>query len=236
VKKLLIVQVGDPVPQVKKKRGPFSDWIIKGMGLTDVQVEVCDPRNGAPLPAPNAYRGVIVTGSSALVTDREEWSERTSEWLIEVVNCEVPYLGICYGHQLLAHGLGGEVGRNPNGREIGSIEVMLTSQARNDPLFESLPSPLRVQATHVESVLKLPEGARILGYSDRDPHQAFIIGKNAWAVQFHPEFDADIVRGYVDARSGIISEEGLSPDAIKTAVKESDHGKQLLLKFAALFM
>lgn len=234
MRKMLIVEVGDPVPAVKARRGPFRDWITRGMGLLTADVETIDPRTGATLPAPTAYRGVVVTGSSALVTDREDWSERTAFWLKRVVESTTPLLGICYGHQLLAHGLGGQVGRNPRGREIGSIEVVLTDEAGSDPLFRDLPSPLKMQATHVESVLQLPPGARLLGYNEKDPHQAFALGKNTWSVQFHPEFDDDVVRGYVEARREILSNEGLNPDAIADAITTSDHGRALLKRFAEL--
>ena len=51
----------------------------------------------------------------------------------------IPTLGICYGHQLLAHALGGEVGDNPNGREFGTVTVELTAEAADDPLLGGLP-------------------------------------------------------------------------------------------------
>ena len=60
-----------------------------------------------------------------MVSEREPWSERAAEWLREVAQRGIPLLGICYGHQLLAHALGGRVGANPQGREIGTVEVGL---------------------------------------------------------------------------------------------------------------
>jgi GMP synthase (glutamine-hydrolysing) len=112
--------------------------------------------------------------------------------------------------------------------------VTLTEQAREDPLFGSLPSCLVMQATHVESVLDLPPSAVLLGRSDLDPHQAFRLGRCAWSVQFHPEFDVEVVRGYIETRRDLIEADGLDVDAILSATAESDHGIRLLRRFAQL--
>ena len=84
---------------------------------------------GEALPDPRSVRAVVVTGSAAMVTSREPWSERTAAWLCETVEVKTPVLGICYGHQLLAHALGGRVEDNPQGRHIGTVDVTLTDAA-----------------------------------------------------------------------------------------------------------
>src|SRR5262245_61079370 len=105
------------------------------MGLAKSDVEVAAVAQGDPLPAPESPAGVVVTGSSAMVSHREPWSELTAEWLARAVELGTPVLGICYGHQLLAHALGGAVGRNPRGREIGTVEVRSLLPGQQDPLF-----------------------------------------------------------------------------------------------------
>jgi GMP synthase (glutamine-hydrolysing) len=126
------------------------------------------------------------------------------------------------------------VARNPLGREIGTIEVTLNGSARSDPLFGGLPERIRMQSTHVEAVVELPSGARRLGSSAGDPNQAFAVGERAWGVQFHPEFDADVVRGYLSARRELLLGEGFDPEALQGAASDSPHGAALLRRFAAL--
>ncbi|HEY8155110.1 MAG TPA: glutamine amidotransferase [Myxococcota bacterium] len=231
---LLIVKSGRTLPELARRRGDYEDWISAGMGLPPARIRIAHAYQDEPLPAPADFAGVVVTGSSAMVSHREPWSERAAAWLAGAVRAGTPVLGICYGHQLLAHGLGGRVGPNPRGREIGSVEIALCAAARGDPLFGPLPERLRMQATHVEAVLELPAGARLLGASDGDPHQAFAIGERAWGVQFHPEFDADVVRGYLAARRELLLAEGLDPDALTAAASDSPHGRTLLRRFAGL--
>jgi GMP synthase (glutamine-hydrolysing) len=231
---LLIVKSGRTLPELARRRGDYEDWISAGMGLEPSRIRIAHVYENAPLPGPDAFAGVVVTGSSAMVSHREPWSERTAAWLADAVLAGTPVLGICYGHQLLGHGLGGRVGPNPRGREIGTVEVTLSDAARGDPLFGELPERVRVQATHVEAVLELPAGARLLASSDGDPHQAFAVGDRAWGVQFHPEFDADVVRGYLAARRELLLAEGLDPEVLRRAASDSPHGAALLRRFARL--
>jgi GMP synthase (glutamine-hydrolysing) len=234
VKPLLVVKCGSTLPALRERRGDYEDWIVAGMGLAPGRARVVAPAEGAELPDPGAFAALVLTGSSAMVSAREAWSERTAVWLREVVAVGTPLLGICYGHQLLAHALGGRVGVNPRGREIGSVEIELRPQARHDALFAELPPRLAMQATHVECVLELPPDARLLAASQGDPHQAFALGSRAWGVQFHPEFDADVIRGYLEARSGILGREGLDAEALLAAVRDAGDGRALLRRFTAL--
>src|SRR3546814_4890003 len=95
-----------------------------------------------------------------MVTERRDWSEATAAWLREAAHAGVPVFGICYGHQLLAHALGGAVGDNPNGRKLGTVAVDLLPAAADHPLFAGLPVRILAPATHQPSVLRAPEGDR----------------------------------------------------------------------------
>jgi GMP synthase (glutamine-hydrolysing) len=234
LKPALIVKTGTTLPEVRARRGDYEKWIAEGMGLAKGDVLVVEVAQGEPLPDPGSIAGVVLTGSSAMVSDREPWSERTADWLARAVECGTPVLGICYGHQLLAHALGGEVGRNPRGREIGTVEVRSLAAAQRDPLLGIWGPAGPAHVTHVESVLALPERAVRLAESDLDPVQAFAVGERAWGVQFHPEFDADTVRAYLEARRARVRDEGGDPEALLAAIRETPGGPRVLRRFAEL--
>ena len=229
---LLIVKTGDTLPEVAARRGDFDLWIREGLALGSLPVETVNVHRGETLPPPSSLAGVVVTGSAAMVSECEAWSERTAHWLGEAVAARTWILGICYGHQLRAHAFGGRVGPNPRGRQIGTVEVEF--EAEGDLLLGALPTSTRVQATHLEVVLDYPEAAVPLARNAMDPHHAFRLGERAWGVQFHPEFDADIMRGYIQGRSQLIAGEGGDPEALEAACQDTPHGRALLGRFGDL--
>ena len=234
MRRALLLQVGHTFEEIARVRGDYDRWFREGLGYAEGELEVARVFDGTPLPSGYDYDGVVVTGSWSMVTDREPWSEASADYLREAVARELPVLGVCYGHQLLAHALGGLVGYNPTGRHAGTAVVELTPAARNDNLFSSFEGPLVVQVSHSQAVLDLPAEALLLGHCARDPHHAFRVGKCAWGVQFHPEFDADVARSYIQMRYATIVAEGIDADALLAAVEDSTHGHQLLQRFRSL--
>jgi GMP synthase (glutamine-hydrolysing) len=234
--RVLLLQVGHTFEEIAQERGDYDSWFREGLGLSERELAVVRVYAGAPIPASFDYDGVVVTGSWSMVTDREPWSEACAEYLRQAVLLKRPVLGVCYGHQLLAHALGGLVGYNPNGRNAGSTEVELTPEAASDPLLGAFASPMVVQVSHSQSVLQLPAEAVLLGRCKRDPNAVFRIGANAWGVQFHPEFSAEVSRRYIQMRHATILAEGLDPDALIANVKDSPHGRELLARFRELLL
>jgi GMP synthase (glutamine-hydrolysing) len=230
----VILKMGSTLPSLRSRRGDFEDWIIAGLGLAREEVVVIDVPQDLPLPALNGHAAVVITGSHTMVTERKDWSERAAEWLRDAVAAGVPVLGICYGHQLLAHALGGEVADNPNGREFGTVEVRLENAARDDPLLDGFPELIRVHVGHTQSVLRLPAGAVRLASNKWDANQAVRFGRTAWGVQFHPEFDTEIVREYIMHHRAVLAAQGQDPDALIESTTEYEFGPQLLRKFTEI--
>lgn len=230
----LIVKNGTTVDPLVPRRGDFEDWFAQGMGLARSEVDVVRPYLGEALPDAGGLAGIVLTGSPAMTTDEPDWNTRTEDWLRTAVEARVPTLAICYGHHQLARVFGGSAGWNPRGREMGTTRVELTAAGREDPLFEGFPPTLDVHESHSQSVLSLPSEARLVAFNDHDPHQGFALRDHVWSFQFHPEFDADIVRGYIDDRAGDIRGEGLDPDVLKATTRDSDVGPRLLRRFVEL--
>ncbi len=235
MKPLLIVKTGTTLPGVVARLGDFEDWITRGLGIPEHRVQVAAVYRGEQLPHPDQIAGVVVTGSSAMVSAREGWSERSAAWIRVLLEQRTPLLGICYGHQLLAHAAGGLVGPNPRGREIGTVEVELSPERDGTPLAV-LPDVVSVHSTHVESVLELPAGAIRLASNRNDPNCAFSLGDHAWGVQWHPEFDAQVMCAYLEGRREILIEEGFDPDALIGKTGDSPHGPTLLRRFGEIAM
>jgi GMP synthase (glutamine-hydrolysing) len=236
---ILIVKAGTTLPAIRERFGDFEDWIAARLGWPEERIRVVEVYSdeGAPdaLPDPEAVAGIVVTGSGAMVSHREPWSEATAAWLESAAATRTPCLGICYGHQLLAHALGGSVGPTPGGREMGTLGVRCEPSALSDDrLLAELPSTAPLHVTHVESVLELPTGARRLAATDLDANHAFRLGSRIWGIQFHPEFDADVMRSYIEARRATLASEGFDPDRLRAAVRETPHGDTILARFGRM--
>ncbi len=235
MKKLIILKLGETLPNLAARRGDFEDWFSAGLGLEADQLSVFDPRTGADFPPLEQVAGLLLSGSHSMVTEQLDWSERTARWTKSAVEAGIPTLGVCYGHQLLAHAFGGEVGNNPRGTQEGTTTVELTHAGLSDPLLGSLGlEKFDAQVSHAQSALKLPVGAIRLAFDDWDANQAFRIGENAWGVQFHPEMDAEIARTYIQAEHGELLDQGQNPDQILANVRETPIAAQLLRRFAEL--
>ena len=172
----------------------------------------------------------MITGSAAMVTERAAWSERTAGWIRDAMDIELPLFGVCYGHQLMAHALGGRVDYLPGGREIGTQSIELTLAAATDPL--ALPASFRAHTTHEQSVLEPPAGSTVLARSTRDPHQLLRYGPHAISTQFHPEFNAEVMRAYIQRKHAHMRGEGADPQQIFSAVAATPIARRLLRQFS----
>ena len=232
MKPIALIKTGGTIGQIKPRHGDFEDWFAESMGVSELlQVDVFRRQ---PLPAADKLAGVVVTGSPAMVSAREDWSERTAQWLRHAVQTGVPVLGVCYGHQLLAHALGGRVGPNPHGRQIGTVTAQLIDISGDDPLLGQLPRTFFVQTSHSEVVLELPPGASCLATSPLDDNFVIRFAENVWGVQFHPEFSGLVMSEYIRYRVEALCEEGLNPEQLLDNTTDTEEARTVLSKFAAL--
>ncbi len=228
--RFLILETGRPVPSMRR-HGDFTHWIRTAAGLGGAQVDVSRVLDGHAPPMAQAYAGVLITGSGAMVTEREAWSESTAEWLREAAHAGVPLLGICYGHQLLAHALGGRVDYNPHGREMGTVAVHLHPEAASDPLFRGLPQGFAAQTTHLQTVAAPPPDAVVLARSHLDACQSFRWRSHVWGLQFHPEFGVTHMRGYIAARRDALQREGHCYRRMLESVRPAPQARDVLRRF-----
>jgi len=231
-KQIALIKTGCTIDQIKPKHGDFEDWFAEGLGIANLlQIDVFRHQ---PLPPPENLAGIVVTGSPDMVSARLDWSERTARWLCQAVKSGIPVLGVCYGHQLLAHALGGIAGPNPAGRQIGTVKVQRIDNNKDDALLGHLPGTFSAQTSHSEIVLELPPGAQRLATSPLDENFAIRFAKNAWGIQFHPEISAPVVSDYIRYRAEALYRENLDPKQLLEQVTDTEEAKSVLKKFAEL--
>ena len=203
-----IVKTGSTFPAIAHKHGDFEHWIAQGMlpehwlSAERPPLHVIDAVANAhgPLayPEPQMCAGVVISGSHEMVTEDAPWMQDLAQWLYQVCMAGIPVLGICFGHQLLAQTLGGQVGVHPAGLELGTVPIAIQADVSQDPLWKDMPPCFDAHVVHYQSVRRLPQGACVLAGNSHEPHQAFRWRHNVWGVQFHPEFSEAAMQGYID--------------------------------------
>jgi GMP synthase-like glutamine amidotransferase len=184
--------------------------VLRGWpGRSRVFRPVLQPGDG---PAPGvdyALDGLVLLGSAASVHEPLAWMRALSDWLAPILEgkIRVPVLGICFGHQLIAHMAGADVGFvRPDRRKLVGVEL---SQLLGHRLL-SEPQALRVVVSHREEVKHCPERYRIVAHRgpiaiDGLEHCSLPV----WSYQFHTE-----------ARDEFASRAGLDPVLIGRRVRE----------------
>lgn len=229
--KLLIVQVGTPPEDIRAQLGDLPVWFRNALGISPAEAVVIRAFEGEQLPPPQRKSVAIITGSWAMVTDKEPWSEYVAEWIREAMAIEMPLFGVCYGHQLMAHALGGTVDYHPDGREMGCETVSLLPAADTDEMMSTWPKHFPAHLTHEQTIVKLPEGAVALARSNHDPHQVVRYGRNAISTQFHPEFTPDHLAALIRRRSAMLIAEERDPAHLMASLQETSHARGLLRRF-----
>ena len=231
MKRLYILKVGTTYPAIAESFGDFDRWTMEALGDVHVDTRVLDIEHGARLPLAAECAGIVITGSHAFVTDGIPWSLDLEKWIPSLLDAGTPIFGICYGHQLLARAAGGSVDFHPQGSEFGTVAVHLLPGCAHDALFRTLPRTFPVHATHSQSVLRLPPEAVRLAFNAREPHHAFRIGECAWGVQFHPEYNAEIMRSYIQGDAAGLESAGLHVPGLLHAVEETPAAARTLRDF-----
>ncbi|WP_153726105.1 glutamine amidotransferase [Heliorestis convoluta] len=234
MKKLFIIKTGSTFSSICDKHGDFEDFITAQLEIDSQEVEVIHACTAEVFPPVMNSMGIIITGSHAMVTDQEPWMVKLAQWLQETVSARVPVLGICFGHQLLAHAFGGLVDYHPKGIEIGTVSIELTEEGRKDSLLGFLPSSFQGHVTHAQTVLQLPPGATLLAKNDFEPHHAFVLHDRIWGVQFHPEFTAEITYHYVQKQKDKLGKAGMNIETIEESIHDTVYGAQLLKRFLTI--
>jgi len=239
--RLLVVVPSDTDPP-----GRLGEWLsAAGLALDERRLDA-----GDPLPDDlSAHDGLLVLGGPQSALDDEGTSPGLAGvrvLLRRAIAGDVPTLAICLGAQLVAQVAGGAVRPGTEGPEVGAALVAKRDAADSDPVFGPLPLSPDVVQWHHDEIASLPPGATLLASSPQYANQAFRLGRNVYALQFHIEttpetvrawarddpdgvaatpFDADILCARVEAQHGDV-EEAWAPFAARFADRVRVHARR----------
>lgn len=209
----------------------FARYLRHDAGLSVSVVSAADVEPAA-IAAPGII-GIVMSGSPRDAWVPDPINAKLSEVIHQCHRRALPFLGVCYGHQLLGVAMGARVGREPAGVELGNVPIALTEAGRNDPLFAGVPAEFSALQSHQDAVLSLPDGAELLATGRHTRIQGFRWGEWLRGVQFHPEHDPEILRFIWEPRRATWRERcTFDIDARLRELQPTPCGPQILRNFA----
>lgn len=169
-----------------------------------IELESFDVRNGEFPASVDICDGYLTTGSRFSVYDEEGWIRELKRFVRRLSDADKPFVGVCFGHQVLAEALGGKVGKAPQGWGIGVHGLTIV---RAEGWMAPAQENCGIQYSHRDQVLRLPENAVVLAESDHCPVAMFRIGERMLGIQGHPEFPAAYTEALVRSRTDLIGAE-----------------------------
>lgn len=166
------------------------------------------------LPESFAWDGAVIPGSLASVYEDEEWIDELSRWVETAIDRGMPCLGVCFGHQVLAHVLGGTV----EGMEEFEIGYRTVEKTRESQFLRGIGDEFLVFQSHGDRVTELPDDAVVIAKNDCGI-QSFVANR-VYAVQGHPEVDYETALTDEYLTSGDI-DDGTRKTALESVTKEN---------------
>ncbi len=171
----------------------LPDWTFKAVALSE----------GEALPDPSSLDAILITGSAAGVYDDMPWMAPLMDFIRWGANAQTPQIGICFGHQAIAHALGAKVTKSDKGWGIGRHTYdLIAPQSWMGP---DVPDTFNLGVSHQDQVLSLPPGATLIAANDFCEFAALAYpAARAISFQGHPEYSVGFSCALYDVRRGTV--------------------------------
>ncbi len=230
--KLGLLQCDDVTPSLQAVHGNYPAMFERLLHdyFPALELQVYRTQDGELPDSVDSCDAYLTTGSRHGVYDPLPWIETLQRFVVELWEASRPLVGICFGHQLMAQALGGEVRKSDKGWGVG---VSFNQVTERMPWMEPWQSKLDLIVSHQDQVVILPPQAQVLARSDFCEYYVVQYGEHFLSVQGHPEFCKAYSRDLMDSRKGRI------PDPVLRAGHASLHAEVdggLMMRWVANFL
>lgn len=194
-----ILQCGQSPDQLKQDQGDYPDMFVRLLGGRGFDFKTWHVEAMEFPDDVHDADGWLLTGARHGVYEDHPFIQPLEDFIRRAYDEQVPMVGICFGHQIIAQALGGTVVKHPRGWAVGAQDYDF------DHGKETL------NAWHQDQVVSLPPDAQVVARNEFCENAALIYGDRAFTVQAHPEFQDSFVRGLMETRAkGVVPQELLA--------------------------
>lgn len=169
--------------------------------------------DGAAPPDAESIEAALITGSPSGVYDQTPWMDPLRAFVKRAKEAQTPLVGVCFGHQVIADALGGDVRKSEKGWGVGRHTYDVVGRR---PWMNDASERFSLAASHQDQVITPPEGAVTLARSKHTEHALLAYGDAPIvSLQGHPEFGDRFVTALYSARRG----KNLTDDVVDAAVE-----------------
>ena len=205
-----ILETGRPPEELAPEHGNYPSMVQDWLDLPEAEYKNFAALDGQLPDSPRAADLWVITGSRFGVYDGDPWIAALEGFVRDCRDAGVPMVGICFGHQVIAQALGGDVGKSDKGWGLGVHDYV----PRDWPAaLGQAPEKIAIQAYHQDQVFTPPQGAETIASSDFCEHAALWYPGFALTVQGHPEFGKPYTKALLESRRGTV----LKPDEVDVA-------------------
>lgn len=201
-----LLQCDDVAPELRDRHGNYPEMFERLFTEVDPRLSfrVWRCLDGEIPDDVDAVDAWLTTGSKFGVNDGLEWIETLGAFVRRLWDAGKPLVGICFGHQLIARALGGEVVKSPRGWGVGMSFNRVDGRAE---WMKPWQPRLDLVVSHQDQVETLPPGARVLAGSDFCPCYLMQVGEHFLGVQGHPEFAKPYSRDLMRLRRELVGDD-----------------------------
>jgi GMP synthase (glutamine-hydrolysing) len=221
--KIGILQTGRALEHIVERHGDFDtlfQQLLNGQGFSFQAYAVLDDEFPQ---TPTECDGWLITGSRFSAYEDLPWIATLETFLRKAYAADVPIVGICFGHQILAQAFGGKVEKYKGGWGVGP----------QDYQFDGIEETVTINAWHQDQVTELPKDSCAVGRSEFCTNAAILYGEKAYSIQAHPEFTNDFMSDLIEAKGSLVPAEII--EAAEKQLKAASPSPEVVAQIVSFF-
>jgi GMP synthase-like glutamine amidotransferase len=202
-----ILQTDSVLDGLQERFGDYPEMFGGLFTAEDPSIRITTYDVQRMLPTTLDCDAYLITGCKLSVYDDLPWIRELAEFVAQAIDGKKKILGICFGHQLIAHFFGGLVAPAPVGWAVGVQTSTLVQKLPWMGDGDQVPDQLNLVSSHKDQVQRLPEGAQVFASSDFCPVSGFTLGDHVLTIQGHPELNTQYSEALMGVRRELLGED-----------------------------